>query len=495
MASAIVASTSATTTTTTTTTPSVVARSDDSNLENSMGLQSDCRMDETQTRDEKKDCNPPPSHNEQPKQEERIQTTTVAHSEIREECATKPSSSLANNQLLARRKLVASSTNSGNAFGEGPLPRELRRIILEVAKTGKCSWLSWNHESIASTQTQVATAKGNALDTKPAAKSPKTLASTSSSSQSQAPSPYSPLLASKTGGIVRKQTSLGATRRSAGLPPRKRHRNGERMRFGNADGTLGRSNASSNSRKRPLVMVRTNSSTASSIASAPSSVGSDYDSAPYECDSEGTSASEFSSARKTTTAKLRTNPQGAQIHSGVETWTDTATVEDNSVDGSIKLGGSPYKTLQMAFRGALGLVLDHFYQNRGNGYLLSPAEKRRNERIEAKVNKTIMNDKDASRKLSFLLSSEYVFQQRRQRLMAMLLPKNGEESAEPPFTIQRIAEVLVAPDRVSDPTIVKSICFVCKAANVFVCVRLLVLFQNPQTLQLFRETFAGKFFD
>ena len=144
------------------------------------------------------------------------------------------------------------------------------------------------------------------------------------------------------------------------------------------------------------------------------------------------------------------------INSGVETWTDNATVEDeaNSMDGSIQLGGSPYKTLQTAFRGALGLVLDHFYQNRGNGYILSPAERRRNERIEEKVNKNTKGDNDAKRKLSFLLSSQYVFQQRRQRLMAMLLPKDGEESGEPPFTIQRIAEVLVAPDRVSIDMIV-----------------------------------------
>ncbi len=448
MASAIVASTSATTSPT----APAVSRSEEGSLENPvgdtpMGLQGDRRIDEI--RDEKKDSNSP-SHNEEQQQPEpeRIQKS-IHHSKIRETYnSTKSSpgdSSSDNNLLVAKRKLA---NNAGNTFGEGPLPRELRRIILEVAKTGKCSWLSWNHEGIASKQRngeqpQVAAAapEANNLDTKPAA-----------SSKSPRPTQYSPLLANKTGGVVRKQTSLGAVRRA--VPPRKRHRNGvvhhkggERMRFGNPDGACF-SNGSSNGRKRPLVVVRTNSGTASSIAS---SVGSepDYDSAPYECDSEGTSASEIS-ARRTTKAKRSVNPQGVQINSGVETWTDTATVEDeaNSVDGSIQLGGSPYKTLQMAFRGALGLVLDDFYQKRGNGYILSPAEKRRNERIEEKVNKNTKGDNDAKRKLSFLLSSEYVFQQRRQRLMAMLLPKDGEESREPPFTIQRIAEVLVAPDRV-----------------------------------------------
>jgi len=159
--------------------------------------------------------------------------------------------------------------------------------------------------------------------------------------------------------------------------------------------------------------------------------------------------------------------------------------ENNSVDGNNAIPGSPYKTLQTAFRGALGLVLDHFYQKRDNGYILSPAEKRRNERfaetVNAKTNTSsinnnsnINNDMDIhvdvdvdvdvdiennggdstmkSDKLASLLSSEYVFQQRRQRLMAMLLPStpnagNERISDEPPFTIQRIAEVMIAPDR------------------------------------------------
>jgi hypothetical protein len=131
--------------------------------------------------------------------------------------------------------------------------------------------------------------------------------------------------------------------------------------------------------------------------------------------------------------------------------------ETNSVDGNNAIPVSPYKTLQTAFRGALGLVLDHFYQNRDNGYKLSPAEKRKRERFAETLNRNSKNQTDSatkSDKLASLLSSEYVFQQRRQRLMAMLLPtisQDGHEkqSEEPPFTIQRIAEVLINPDRVS----------------------------------------------
>ena len=556
MASAIVASTSATTP------PSsavaTVARSDEGDLdrENPIGSAPsgggdkkavsvegdtmDSRREAASLMEEKKSSisssnNNPSQHGN--KIQERIQSSLPLSEKIRSSKAIQvgnefntkrlsvPSSlaTNANNDPSIPGRTVATTSEKG--FGEGPLPRELRRIIMEVAKTGKCSWLSWNHETMASKRNgaQQAAAGDSGFDSSISGKDSKAgLVSKSSikMASSSPPSQYSPLLANKSGGVVRKQSSLGATRRSAVLPPRKRHRNGivhkggERMRFGSPDGAFGRSNASSNSRKRPLVLIRTNSGTAGSTASAnsssnittnninisstspklgsnilnasassgmgfggiyssaPSSVGSgrstgsepDYDSAPYECDSEGTSATTNSeiSVRKTTRAKRSgtANTQGAQINSGVDTWTDTATMYDgedetNSVDGNNAIPGSPYKTLQTAFRGALGLVLDHFYQSRDNGYKLSPAEKRRNERFAETLNRnnSSINNHDLtmkSEKLSSLLSSEYVFQQRRQRLMATLLPSNEHESGEPPFTIQRIAEVLVAPDRVSN---------------------------------------------
>jgi hypothetical protein len=443
---------------------------------------------------------------------------------------------------------------SGKRFGEGPLPRELRRIIMEVAKTGKCSWLSWNQETttltskrkgVSGMEADASTSSNCGSENDQTSAIVSKSASLAKVASSSAPSQYSPSFANNkgtttssgsSGGVVRKQpsfsggTSTAVARRSTGLPPRKRHRNGvvhkggERMRFGSPDGGFGRSNASSNSRKRPLVFVRTNSGTTVSTstsgnttssnsniannnmsstsssklnnniphaalsssallgglyASAPSSVGSgrstgsepDYDSAQYECDSEGTSATSNSeiSMRKTTRVKQSgaANTQGAHINSGLDTWTDTATWcdgedETNSVDGNNAIPVSPYKTLQTAFRGALGLVLDHFYQNRDNGYKLSPAEKRRSERFAETLNRNCNNNSTddcdptmKSDKLSSLLSSEYVFQQRRQRLMAMLLPTishagHEKDSEEPPFTIQRIAEVLVAPNRVSD---------------------------------------------
>ena len=104
---------------------------------------------------------------------------------------------------------------------------------------------------------------------------------------------------------------------------------------------------------------------------------------------------------------------------------------------------------------AVAIVLDHFFRNRG-GYKLSPAEMRRNETLHA-------NTADKLNGLSpngHPLSSRDIFLQRRQKLVDMLLPRPlviDDIAAEtshvadtgPPFTIQRIAEVLVAPERVS----------------------------------------------
>jgi len=437
------------------------------------------------------------------------------------------------------------TSETGVTFREGPLPRELRRIIQEVAKTGGCSWLSWSEETTVTSNrrdreaTRFSTTANNCSSSHDLAATGSTCltktgvaVATTCSSPSQYSS--SPLTIKNLSGHAsnKRQSSFsgsGTSRRSmSALPPRKKYRNGvvrkggERMRFSNPDGAFGRSNSSlSSSRKRPLGHVRITNSGSSIIngggnnnsnnsissntvnatlftgsatlgglySSAPSSVGSgrstgsepDYESTQYEYDSEGTSATTNSeiSVRKITRAKRSgaSNTPDAQINNGLDDAVTATRGEDeeddetNSVDGNNAIPGSPYKNLQTSFRVALGLVLDHFYHNRKNGYKLSPAEQRRNERlavtVDNKANSNNSTDKDSTTttttkgdKLSSLLSSEHIFQQRRQRLMAMLLPSTShmEDSQQrrlrrerkrddPPFTIQRIAEVLVAPDR------------------------------------------------
>jgi len=443
-------------------------------------------------------------------------------------------------------KIVLShiTSETREQFGEGPLPRELRRIIQEVAKTGGCSWLSWSQETMVTNNrrdeaTRIPRTANNCNSSHDLATTGSTcltkaggaVATTCSSSSQHSSSPLT--IKNLSGHTNNKRQSSfsgsGTSRRStSALPPRKKYRNGvihkggERMRFSNPGGAFGRSNSAlSSSRKRPLGHVRITNSGSSIIngegnnnsngnissntvpnatlftgtatlgglySSAPSSVGSgrstgsepDYESTQYEYDSEGTSATTNSeiSVRKTTRAKRSgaSNTPDAQINNGPDDAVTATRGEDgeddeaNSVEGNNTISGSSYKNLQTAFRVALGLVLDHFYHNRKTGYKLSPAEQRRNERLAAtvdnKANSNNSTDKDSTKtktkgdKLSSLLSSEHIFQQRRQRLMAMLLPSTSHmednqqrrlrrerKCDDPPFTIQRIAEVLVAPDR------------------------------------------------
>jgi hypothetical protein len=132
--------------------------------------------------------------------------------------------------------------------------------------------------------------------------------------------------------------------------------------------------------------------------------------------------------------------------------------------------------LREALGTALGLVLDHSYRYRG-GYKLSPAELRIHAAAFAAQNSAGNTKFDVKPS-----SPEKTFQNRRRRLLALL----GEDSElnepemksqpeivadddsallhrqltgpsilgdsaldGPPFTIQRIAEVLLVPERVS----------------------------------------------
>jgi hypothetical protein len=351
-----------------------------------------------------------------------------------------------------------------------PLPADLRRILVQVAKTGACSWLSWDQVSKdlppePANNTLYANANPNA------ASAPTISAGALSSLASR--SPLSNNVANNNIGsnnTSSRQPPFSTHRRSTSSPygstssqqsPRKKHRNGlhksSRRRFATTDGSNTQTTATGSvPRKRPLFLIRTTTAgtpvnTNPSLFSAGSIAGSvgsgrtsgsepDGDSTQYECDSEGTSATTNS---EVSIERLRKSQQrmasamlakgGAPSHLFLE-------------DGATAAHTSYYKTLQEALRVALGLVLDHFYSKCG-GYKLSPAEKRRNDTMSL----------GGDNKRNPPLSSDSVFQQRRQRLLAMLLPPHKREGHQrandndngPPFTIQRIAEVLVSPGRVS----------------------------------------------
>lgn len=339
------------------------------------------------------------------------------------------------------------SENGVSSKSETPLPADLRRILLEVAKIGSCSWLSWDQDGKELLHSEYAAAPVTAFTALHVGAASKAAAFGSASSLAR--QPFST--------HRRSASSQYAAAVSQG-PPRKKHRNGlhkgARRRFATADATAG-------GRKRPLFLtIRTNPNTQSNANAnaAPGSVGSSAgrtsgsepdDSTQYECDSEGTSAttnSEMSEERLLRKTQQRVNANALHTPSKIGS---TTSIGDESSPSQ------HYKTLQEAFRVALGLVLDHFYRHCG-GYKLSPAEKRRNKTLSASSNSS---EKANDERRIPPLSSEGIFQQRRQKLLTMLLPGNPDDGlmrrkatnseALPPFTAQRIAEVLLSPERVS----------------------------------------------
>jgi hypothetical protein len=418
---------------------------------------------------------------------------------------------------------LATGQYLGGGDGESPLPPALKRILQEVAATGTCSWLFWDQEINDPPPTRGGTtAAGSAAAAglassfvRGSAANPAGVAQTEDSGTGPADaikaSPPQGLggTASASGGPPRSHASSSSSfgsgcRRSgggSGSSPRKKHRNGihkgtsasscSRMWFGNLDGA---SNLGSG-RTLPLfstslgTLAALGSSTAttmtgSAYASAPSLVGSgrtsggepDSNSTHCECDSERTPATTNSEAG---IERLRKSRQMAVLQQRAEAPCIPSGEEDTGH------AGVPYRTLQGAFRVALGLVLDHFYHNLG-GYKLSLAEERRHRTLktsgttaggsqwsENQLRRGCGGDKvDEFSKGSLTLAAG-IFQQRRQRLMMMLLPssmqtdmngsfpsmqtdmngsfrrrKHPRGNDDPPFTIQRIAEVLVSPERV-----------------------------------------------
>lgn len=136
-----------------------------------------------------------------------------------------------------------------------------------------------------------------------------------------------------------------------------------------------------------------------------------------------------------------------KIEHDFETNVQSASVPDHaaSTEGS----------LNTVVREAIRLVLESYYQHRG-GYKLSPAEKRQTvygmSNLPSAMNAENTASTDTMENVSTqsrLPLERIVFQQRCQRIISALdpTPPMDDAKASPPFTIQRIAEVLLAPER------------------------------------------------
>ena len=362
-------------------------------------------------------------------------------------------------KVTTTSSIDAESTSSNR--GDNPLPSDLRRILVEVSKTGSCSWLSWTqeggyHEGVPSASGSRTSCSSPLVGPSPGAPASLNLIGVASAASRQ---PFS--------GHRRPPYAAGGPQ----VPPRKKHRNGlhkgNRRRFvpdGAAVGG-GVANAAAG-RKRPLLLIRTTAATgpgsatagstysASSVGSGRTSGSEPDDSTQYECDSDTTN-SEISFERRDHHLSRQHQRLSSSAAQASKMGT-TAAAGEEEVSHT-----SQFKTLREAFRVSLGLVLDHFYKSRG-GYKLSPAEKRRNETLQTNSSNNNSGNGSSSERMTSgetrksPLSSEAIFRQRRQRLTAMLsetesgvkAPQKRAFGDGPPFTIQRVAEVLVAPERV-----------------------------------------------
>jgi hypothetical protein len=397
----------------------------------------------------------------------------------------------ASTDATADAKLAAARTT------DNPLPLEVRKIVSEVARTGTCSWLPWTvdgaassslgssgtaHKSTTPIPGALVSAGPLAATSFPASTANKDATTTTTSttySGNKRPLrgafeivnrkpvqllahantvttafPGAPVVST---AATAQQSSYRRSVYSAPFPHRKRPRNG-----------LHNSLRSSDGHKRPLVLFRTHqqppqqqllqqgsTTTTTLYSSGPRTSGSEHEDMSYY-DSEGTSAT--SNSEVSTERRLKQQQQRYARTSQPKT----------------------FNCQRDAFQAALSLVLDYFQKKRG-GYKLSRAEQQRcdtwneNEEdvrvygTENAVKNCTVNDKqngaavlDAGQDKkgnNAIVTAEEIFQQRKQHLLNMLGPSTdvlldsngvGQSSLDgggPPFTIQRIAEVLIAPER------------------------------------------------
>jgi hypothetical protein len=348
-----------------------------------------------------------------------------------------PRAMLMNQGQENQRSLLQHMSERENSGGtanntEVPLPSDLRRILKEVAGSGACSSLSWENYVM----------EQNVSDTLIAAGDESMTLTTAQLWEGQAHASH------------RRTPASSCSSSKVQVPARKKHGNTlqkwNRRRCTKPDAP----STSNLSRKRPPFLIKTDPqlnantrglSALSSIGSGRTSGSEPEDSTQYECDSEGTSTTTNSEASMDRQRKIQKRLDMAPLQAAYKASASRGSTDEKVVE-------QPHRTLQEVFRNAVWIVLDHFYHSRG-GYRLSPAEKRRNEKLSA-----CKGGVDFS--ITVLpLTPQDVFVQRRQRLVDMLSPRRSSGgivavhtvmSAGPPFTIQRIAEVLISPERVSN---------------------------------------------
>ena len=322
-------------------------------------------------------------------------------------------------QVGACAAAIEEDGDTGSSSSVLPVP--LQSILSEVATTGESSSLTWDSvrknppsESLCASKSNKRGFIGGSPAVAPIAIRPRVVASYMAPSSS---------------------SSAKAASASA-VPPRKKQRNG-------IHGTAHRKSRPNRHRKRPLRLIRATATATTTVTGANMSVASPAPSARFSTSttsgSEPEDTSQYDSEGTSTTSnsELSFDQQHRHLrhssqHLNLRSMNSSSSKNANWIRTEGTSAPSYASSLREAFRVAIGLVLDAWFQNKG-GYVLSPAERK------------IHKDQALAAKDIFLL--------RKDRLLKRLgLPEadpnqKGEHLAGPPFTIQRIAEVLVTPEK------------------------------------------------
>lgn len=317
------------------------------------------------------------------------------------------------------------------------LPAEITEILSEVAKTGSCEGLRWiedDNEPSIGTHLQQRQEHGR-YGVKPnATKLKRSLAVVSSAHipWTAGANSWTPTASNTFPHLHSQQRKLAASRKQVGGTDSSLGNKWKKKKRYKSSGAGAKLSSGFNVSRRSI---------------GGSSCSERDDSTQYECDSEGTSTttnSEVSMEKKAGKSMFRLQELKSEASN-----VDAACCSDSRYIRCT--------TLQDAFCIAVRCVLDTFYEERG-GYRLSPIERRQSSHH---ANTQAVSGPELTRIHHNTFSSREAFLERRGKLEQILRPRAIQQSASiegrhglsymstPPFTLQRIAEVLLAPDRVS----------------------------------------------
>ena len=319
---------------------------------------------------------------------------------------------------------VMEEVGGGDTSSSSLLPAPLYRILKELAQNGESTVLTWNSTKKGAQDDEGATNKKRGL-------------SVSGINATSAATTTSRGVASLMAASAVKSGGNGVP------PPRKKHRNGLHS------SSRSRNKRSSHHRKRSLqqltrsggsgtatatVTTTTTTTTSPTLLTPSGAVSGRFPTSTSGSEQEDTSHYDSEGTSATSTSELSFEQQHWQLRGRSQQQLHLRTINTSALRNANAArpgSGFSYSSLREALCTAVGIVLDHWFEQKG-GYKLSPAEVKIYEGQS--------------------MSLKDIFLSRKRRIMARLEGSESDKNASdefdgPPFTIQRLAEVLVHPGK------------------------------------------------